>query len=187
MGDSLRFKVFANYIKTNFPKVKSIADIAGGKGCLQVELRKLGYTVTTYDKRHVRISRNLSYKYAYFDNRVKDHYDLLIGMHPDEATDVIVTEAIKRNIPFCVVPCCVIPHATKCNKKVFIEKDSNCLYWFQSLEYFLLDYKKWLLEFTDKKIYIKNIGINNATWNCYINEKCKKHGINNKIFFKDSI
>lgn len=75
----------------------------------------------------------------------------------------------------------------KKNKKVFIEKDSNCLYWFQSLEYFLLDYKKWLLEFTDKKIYIKNIGINNATWNCYINEKCKKHGINNKIFFKDSI
>jgi hypothetical protein len=118
MGDSLRFKVFANYIKINFPKVKSIADIAGGKGALQIELKKLGYTVTTYDKRHTRISRNLSYKYAYFDNRVKDHYDLLVGMHPDEATDVIVTEAIKRNIPFCVVPCCVIPHAIKCNKNI---------------------------------------------------------------------
>jgi len=115
MGDSARFKVFANYIKINFPKVKSIADIAGGKGSLQVELRKFGYTVTTYDKRHIRINRNLSYKYAYFDNLVKDHYDLLVGMHPDEATDVIVTEAIKRNISFCVVPCCVIPCVIKYN------------------------------------------------------------------------
>jgi hypothetical protein len=32
-------------------------------------------------------------------------------MHPDEATDVIIVEAAKRNIPFAIVPCCIKPSA----------------------------------------------------------------------------
>lgn len=32
---------------------------------------------------------------------------LLLGMHPDEATDAIFDVAIKLNKPFAVVPCCV--------------------------------------------------------------------------------
>lgn len=115
MGDSSRFNVFANYIKANFKEARLIADVAGGKGALQIELRKLGYKVVTYDKRRSRVSRNLCYKHAYFNSRIKDHYDLLVGMHPDEATDIIVTEAIKRNIPFCIVPCCITPYATQYN------------------------------------------------------------------------
>lgn len=33
-------------------------------------------------------------------------------MHPDEATDVIIDEAIKRKIPFVVVPRCIKPTVT---------------------------------------------------------------------------
>lgn len=31
----------------------------------------------------------------------------IVALHPDEATDVIVDMALKRRIPFVVVPCCV--------------------------------------------------------------------------------
>ena len=114
MGDSSRFILFSQYIKNNFPftKYPTIADIAGGKGQLQIELHKLGYDVTTYDKRHTRVSRNLKYKYSYFNDSIKEKYSLLVGLHPDEATDIIITQAIKRKIPFCVIPCCILPYAT---------------------------------------------------------------------------
>ncbi len=31
----------------------------------------------------------------------------LVGMHPDEATELIVDYALQKRIPFAVVPCCV--------------------------------------------------------------------------------
>ena len=31
----------------------------------------------------------------------------MVGMHPDEATDPILTAANKHSKPFCIVPCCV--------------------------------------------------------------------------------
>ncbi len=34
---------------------------------------------------------------------------LLIGMHPDQATEAIVDAALLLNLPFAVVPCCVFP------------------------------------------------------------------------------
>merc|ERR1712113_43465 len=35
---------------------------------------------------------------------------LLVGLHPDEATEAIVDLAISRNRKFAVVPCCVFAH-----------------------------------------------------------------------------
>ena len=34
---------------------------------------------------------------------------LIFGLHPDEATEDIVLAALKENVPFAVVPCCVFP------------------------------------------------------------------------------
>lgn len=34
---------------------------------------------------------------------------LFVGFHPDEATEAIVDLAIKKQIPFIIVPCCVFP------------------------------------------------------------------------------
>ncbi|KAF9191872.1 hypothetical protein BGZ51_006592 [Haplosporangium sp. Z 767] len=35
---------------------------------------------------------------------------ILIGMHPDQATEPIVTMALRYNKPFAIVPCCVFAH-----------------------------------------------------------------------------
>jgi hypothetical protein len=36
--------------------------------------------------------------------------DVLVGMHPDQATETIVDTALALNKPFAVVPCCVFPN-----------------------------------------------------------------------------
>lgn len=33
---------------------------------------------------------------------------LIVGMHPDEATEAIVDTALELRLPFAVVPCCVM-------------------------------------------------------------------------------
>lgn len=115
MGDSRRFDLFAKLIARCFPKdrYRKVADVAGGKGYLQVALRTLGYNVTTFDKRKGRKNRpnRFQYQYRYFDKKIKDKFDLLVGMHPDEATDVVIAEAAKRKIPFVLCPCCIMPNA----------------------------------------------------------------------------
>jgi len=115
MGDERRFQRFGELIKSKFPpaQYQHIADIAGGKGQMQQALIHSGYSIITYDKRKGRKDRlgRFNYRYQYFSSEIKDRFDLLIGMHPDEATDVIIVEAIKRNIPFAIVPCCVKPSA----------------------------------------------------------------------------
>ena len=35
--------------------------------------------------------------------------DVLVGMHPDQATEPIIDAALRLNKPFAVVPCCVFP------------------------------------------------------------------------------
>ena len=37
--------------------------------------------------------------------------DVVVGLHPDEATDAIVDAALAARKPFAVVPCCVFPSA----------------------------------------------------------------------------
>ena len=36
--------------------------------------------------------------------------ELVIGMHPDQATEPLVNLAIRHRKPFAVVPCCVFAH-----------------------------------------------------------------------------
>lgn len=63
-----------------------------------------------------------------------------------------------------------------------IRKDSNCAYWLgNDILDFLENYKEWLLEFTDNKPFIKNIGIDNNTFDLYIKQKVKDHGIEIEI------
>jgi len=112
MGDSRRFHLFAQCIKSNFPNASSIADVAGGKGYLNLALKNLGYKrVVTFDTRGKFRVNGIEYHTKLFDSTVPNEYDLLVGMHPDEATDHIIVEAGKRRIPFLIVPCCVKPSA----------------------------------------------------------------------------
>ena len=36
--------------------------------------------------------------------------EMLIGMHPDQATETIIDMGLKYQKPFAVVPCCVFAH-----------------------------------------------------------------------------
>ena len=111
MGDKRRFNLFAEAILKKFPSTqyKRIADIAGGRGHLQIALRKRGYeSITTFDHRPRR-AKGTKYVNRLFSSRTKGAFDLLVGMHPDEATDVIIDAAAKRNVPFIICPCCVKP------------------------------------------------------------------------------
>lgn len=110
VGDARRFDQLAQYIRRNFSRDYRIADVAGGKGYLNLALTELGYQTVTFDKRHHKV-RNVQYRHRFFTSTVEEEFHLLVGMHPDEATDVIITEAARRQIPFCLVPCCVKPTA----------------------------------------------------------------------------
>lgn len=113
MGDPRRFDQFAALIHRNFPRARRVADVAGGKGYLQTALRERGYEVVTFDKRKGRKDRpKMRYQYRYFDSTITEPFDLLVGMHPDGATDVIIKEAAARRVPFVICPCCAISTAT---------------------------------------------------------------------------
>jgi hypothetical protein len=47
------------------------------------------------------------------DNPTWENVSVVIGMHPDEATEAIVDEALKIVKLFVVVPCCVFPSLFK--------------------------------------------------------------------------
>lgn len=114
MGDSKRFEEMSSLIARHFPSSKypTIADVAGGSGLLNQALSIKGYTVTSYDGKRRRNIPHVIIKWKLFDETIKDPYSLIIGMHPDAATDVIIKSAYDRRVPFVLVPCCVIPFVT---------------------------------------------------------------------------
>lgn len=103
MADKRRFETFARFLVERFAAPR-IFDIAGGQGALNVELTKLGRSVTTFDQRH----KHLEVRYALrrFTLDEPCECELVVGMHPDGATRVIIDYAAKHRIPFAVVPCC---------------------------------------------------------------------------------
>ncbi len=72
-----------------------------------------------------------------FDQNLIKKSSLIIGMHPDEATDCIINIAIKNNKKFAVVPCCVFP-------KIFTER------YLKNGE-FVCDYPKYI-KFIQEKV-----------------------------------
>ncbi len=110
MGDSRRHSLFAGFIKKQFPKVKIILCIADGKGILSRKLANKGFKVFVIENKprfEGRKHPNITYKKGWFCEKLKIDADLIIGMHPDEATLSIVRWAHKNKKPFAVVPCCI--------------------------------------------------------------------------------
>ncbi len=103
MADKRRFDLFAHFIAERFPAPR-IFDIAGGQGRLNQALSALGRTVTTFDLRH----KHLPVRFAQRPFTLEEpcEADLLVGMHPDGATRIIIEYAARHRLPFAVVPCC---------------------------------------------------------------------------------
>ena len=127
MGDRRRFAVFARYLREAFPEAVRVADVGGGRGLLSIELRELGLAPTIIDP---RLTTNLPHRVRKalrkealrtgrvprlprFHARVEEvdlsEFDVIAGLHPDQATEPIVRQSVQAEKPFAVVPCCVMP------------------------------------------------------------------------------
>lgn len=113
MGDVRRFDVFARFIASQIPERKRkdlrVADVAAGKGYLSFALREHGFRCITPFEPSPRKGgqvRRLGIQVRNFEG---GEFDLIVGMHPDEATDVILDVAAKTKARAIVVPCCVRP------------------------------------------------------------------------------
>ncbi|GMT96127.1 hypothetical protein KH5H1_02460 [Corallococcus caeni] len=104
MADKRRFDLFADLLVTRFPQALRVYDIAGGMGKLNESLTQRGRTVTTFDLRH----KHLPVKYAQrlFTLEEPCEAELVVGMHPDGATRIIIEYAARHGLGFAVVPCC---------------------------------------------------------------------------------
>ena len=115
MGDDKRFEALADFVQRNFPPPLKIADVAGGQGNLSFILTQRGYVCTVIDPRKTNLSkkeRQLSNRKGIRFNQIRSKfnsemardYDLIIGLHPDQATEEICYAAKFK--PTIIVPCC---------------------------------------------------------------------------------
>jgi len=109
MGDPNRNSVFTRFINKNFPYAKSILVVADGKGELARKLANKGYMIRVIENKPRFVGRthkNIHYCKGWFDRNTIIEEELIVGMHPDEATSEIIRAAEKQNISWAVVPCC---------------------------------------------------------------------------------
>jgi len=103
MADKRRFDLFADFLVQRFGACR-VFDVAGGMGRLNEALTARGCTVTPFDVRH----KHLPVRYAQrlFTLDEPCDADLVVGLHSDGATRIVVDYAAKHGLGFAVVPCC---------------------------------------------------------------------------------
>jgi hypothetical protein len=104
-GDPDRFKVTADFVAERYGgSVSFIADVAGGQGLLTRILRKQhNYDAEVVDPRGWTL-RGVPARQLEFTAESATFYDLVVGLHPDEALPAVVEAALLR--PAIIVPCC---------------------------------------------------------------------------------
>ena len=104
VADKRRFDLFAGFVTKQFPAARRVFDIAGGMGKLNEALTARGLDVTTFDKRWKHA--DVKYAQRLFTLDEPCDADVVVGMHPDGATRIIVEYAAKHGVGFAIVPCC---------------------------------------------------------------------------------
>lgn len=116
MGDSARHREFSGFVRRNFRQAKSVLVIADGKGKLARRLAERGFEVRVIEA-SPRFAGNphplVTYQRGWFTAETEVREDLIVGMHPDEATSEIILAAEYNQIPFAVVPCCIMGRHAK--------------------------------------------------------------------------
>lgn len=104
-GDPARFDAVALFIAQNYTgKVKRIADVAGGQGMLcRILSKKYNFECEVVDPRGFTLVGVEGRKEEYKAD-MADYYDLIVGLHPDEALKEVVYSAQIR--PVILIPCC---------------------------------------------------------------------------------
>jgi hypothetical protein len=104
-GDPARFDLLAEFVGERFGNsVEFVADVAGGQGMLARQLRKRhNYRAEVVDPRGWTLKGVESRAVPYVAGDAA-YYDLVVGLHPDQALREVVHSALVR--PTVVVPCC---------------------------------------------------------------------------------
>lgn len=119
-GDPERFEVLAEFIHERYGgSVRYIADVAGGRGMLCRILRKrYNYECEVVDPRGWTL-RGVPSRAVELDPSEADYFDLIVGLHPDEATRSVAGAALVR--PAVLVPCCNFWSEEKLGREALIE------------------------------------------------------------------
>ena len=103
-GDARRFDAVVDLIRSRFGDARYIADVAGGQGVLSRLLtKKMNMTCEVIDPRG-HVLKGVDNRAEEFDPAGSDYYDLVVGLHPDQAIRPVVEASVIR--PTIVVPCC---------------------------------------------------------------------------------
>ncbi len=96
-------------IKKNFPKAKIVLVVADGDGTLSNRLANKGYKAIAIEAkpRQAHSRKGVDYRRGWFSEDTEIEADLIVGMHPDEATTPIIKWAIRNHKPFAICPCCI--------------------------------------------------------------------------------
>lgn len=118
MGDKRRFDLFAKFVASQIrPSIRGdvrVADVAAGKGGLSFALREHGFrNIVPFEPlpRRGGQVRRLGIRAQEFMPAHASEFDLIVGMHPDGATDCILAGAALHRKMAIVSPCCVRPNA----------------------------------------------------------------------------
>ncbi|HSX33237.1 MAG TPA: hypothetical protein VLF91_02780 [Candidatus Saccharimonadales bacterium] len=103
-GDPARFEAIADYVSGHFGReARYIADVAGGQGMLSRYLNKRGYQAEVIDPRGYTLT-GVASRAEEYQATMADYYDLIVGLHPDDALRPVVESSVLR--PILVIPCC---------------------------------------------------------------------------------
>ena len=91
------------------------------------------------------------------------HCSLILGFHPDQATEAIIDYALLYKVPFCIVPCCVFPNEFP--NRFFDDKSSKEA----EEQVFVRDYDTFI-----KYLKAKDERIRNDVLNIHFTETAKK-------------
>jgi hypothetical protein len=104
-GDPARFDVVAKYINDRYGNsIEYIADVAGGQGMLARVLNKrYRYQAEVIDPRGNAL-KGVPHRIEEFSDSLAGYYDLIVGIHADEATRAVAQSALVK--PTILIPCC---------------------------------------------------------------------------------
>ncbi len=103
-GDPDRFAAVAGFVAERFPMARYAADVAGGQGMLARLLTKRhGIDCEVVDPRGWTLT-GVNARQQEYSAAMADYYDVVVGLHPDEALREVVASAAVR--PVVVIPCC---------------------------------------------------------------------------------
>ncbi|GAB3758115.1 hypothetical protein GCM10028864_43030 [Microlunatus parietis] len=94
----------AEFVGDHFPEVRFAADVAGGQGMLaRILSKRHNINCEVIDPRGW-VLKGVAHRALPYTADLADYYDLIIGLHPDQALRPVVESAAA--VPVLVLPCC---------------------------------------------------------------------------------